>query len=86
MNVILRIPDDLAARLSARGDVERQALEALVLEAYRAGQMNKDELGDALGLEALNDLDGFLKAHGVFEEYTLAEFEREQQAFDRLGL
>ena len=86
MNVILRIPDDLAARLSARGDVERQALEALVLEAYRAGQMNKDELGDALGLEALNDHDGFLKAHGVFEEYTLAEFEREQQAFDRLGL
>ncbi len=86
MNLILRIPDDLAARLSASGDVERQALEALVLEAYRGGQMNKDELGDALGLEALNDIDGFLKSHGVFEEYTLAEFEREQQAFDRLGL
>jgi hypothetical protein len=86
MNLTLHIPDALAVRLSAGGDIERQVLEALVLEAYRAGQMSKDELGDALGLVALNDLDGFLKAHGVYEEYTLAEFEHEQQALDRLGL
>jgi hypothetical protein len=36
MEVILRIPDDVAKRLSAAGgDVSRRALEALALEGYR---------------------------------------------------
>ena len=36
MEVILRIPDDVAERLAAAGgDVSRRALEALALEGYR---------------------------------------------------
>lgn len=33
----------------------------------------------------MNELDGFLKAHGVFEDYTLEELDREVQALQRLG-
>jgi hypothetical protein len=32
------------------------------------------------------ELDGFLKAHEIYEPYTLPDFEREQQVLDRLGL
>jgi hypothetical protein len=50
------------------GDLERRALEALVLEEFRAGRLSKADLQPALGFEVLNEVDGFLKAHGVFEE------------------
>ena len=37
MNLTVRIPDDLAARLTAAGaDLERRALEALALEEFRS--------------------------------------------------
>lgn len=86
MNVTVRIPDELAVRLIAGGgDLERRALEALVLEEFRAGRLNKAELRQALGFAVLNEVDGFLKAHGVFEEYTLEELDREVAAMKRLG-
>lgn len=36
LDVTLRIPDDLAARLGAAGDLSRRALEGLAIEEYRA--------------------------------------------------
>ena len=86
MNVIVRIPDELAGRLAVEGgDLERRALEALVLEEFRAGRLTKAELRRALGFEVLNEVDGFLKAHGIFEEYSLEELDREVAAMKRLG-
>lgn len=83
---MVHLPDDFARHLAgAGGDIERKALEALALEEYRAGRLGKKELRRALGFEALDELDGFLKAHGVFEPYTLADLEHERQALDRLG-
>jgi hypothetical protein len=81
MNVIVRIPDELAARLAAKGgDLERRALEALVLEEFRAGRLNKAELQQALGFAALNEADDFLNAHGIVEEDTLKELGRDPEA------
>ncbi len=86
MNVTLTIPDALATRLGAEADLPRRALEALGLEEYRAGRLTRPELRRLLGFETRFELDGFLKAHGVNEGMTLAEFERDQQTLDRLGL
>jgi hypothetical protein len=86
MNVTLTSPDALAARLGAEADLPRRALEALVLEEYRAGRLTRPELRRLLGFETRAELDGFLKAHGVNEGMTLAEFERDRQTLDRLGL
>jgi Uncharacterised protein family (UPF0175) len=87
MNLVVRIPDDLAQRLGAgKVDLERRALEALVADEYRAGRMTKPEVYSVLGFEALDEFDGFLKAHGVYEDYTPADLERERQALDRLGI
>ncbi len=86
MNLTLRIPDEVADRIVAGGgDLERRALEALVLEEFRAGRMSKSELRRALGFEVLNEVDGFLKAHDVFEPYTATEIERERLDVQLLG-
>ncbi len=87
MNLTLRIPDKMAARLGGVSrDLERQALEALALETFRAGRMTVEEVREALGFEVLDEVDGFLKAHGVYEPYTIADLERERRTLDELGL
>src|SRR5580658_9270585 len=79
MNVTLQIPDDLAKRLTAvGGDLSRRALEAFALEEFKSGHLTKPELRELLGYETRGALDGFLKAHGVFEEYTLEDLEQER--------
>jgi hypothetical protein len=86
MNLTVHIPDVLAERIAADGgDPERRALEGLVLEEFRSGRITKAELRNALGFEVLNDVDGFLKARGVHEAYTLEELYSEVQALERLG-
>jgi Uncharacterised protein family (UPF0175) len=86
MNVTLHIPDEFAERLGGGRDVERQALEALAVEAYRAGRLSKPELRQLLGFGTRAALDGFLKARDIFETYTVADLEQEREASRRLGL
>jgi hypothetical protein len=87
MNLIVHLPDALAERLAAAGvDLERRALEALVAEEFRAGRMTKPELCAALGFEVLDEFDGFLKAHDIYEAYTLADFAEERRVAAELGL
>ena len=86
MNITVSIPDDLSERIGTEADLPRRALEALVLDAYRAGQLTRPELRRVLGFETRFELDGFLKDHGVNEGITFAEFERDQETLDRLGV
>ena len=86
MNVTLPIPDELAARLGQAGDVSRRALEAFAADEYRAGRLSHPELRSLLGFATHAELDGFLKARGIFEDYTQSDLDRERQALDQLGL
>lgn len=86
MNLIVHIPDDVAQRLAAvGGDLSRRALEALALEEYKLGHLTKPELRRLLGFGTRDALDGFLKAHDVFEPYDLDDLERERRDLQRLG-
>lgn len=87
MDLTLVIPDDLAGRLSASGaDLSRRALEAFAVEEYKNERISKTELRRLLGIQSRYELDGFLKAHGVWNEYSIEDFRREQQVLDRLGV
>jgi hypothetical protein len=87
MNVTLEIPDDIAPRLAAGGrDLTRTALEMIAAEAYREDRITKPELQRLLAIETSYQLDGFLKAHGIWIDYTLDDAAREQRSLDRLGL
>jgi hypothetical protein len=88
MNLTVEIPDAIGLRLSAQGgqDLSRRALEAFLAEEYRHDRLTKPELQEVLGIETSYQLDGFLKAHDIWIEYTLQDAERERRSLERLGL
>jgi hypothetical protein len=85
MEVTVQIPDELAGRMGACGDLSRRALEALAAEEYKRGRLTKPDLRRLLGFETGHQIDEFLKAHDVFEDYTPADLEREREGLRRLG-
>ncbi len=86
MHLDLEIPDDLAGRLGAPGiDLSRRALEAFALEEYKTKRISKAELRRLLGIETRYDLDGFLKAHDVWIDYSLDDAHRDAAMLERLG-
>jgi hypothetical protein len=85
MNLTVQIPDDIASRLNAGGDLSRRALEALAAEEYKQDRITGPELQRLLGIETSFQLDAFLKAHDIFIEYTREDLERERRSLERLG-
>jgi hypothetical protein len=86
MEITLTIPDELARLIGTSGDIERRALEALALEEFKAGHLTKPELRHVLGFGTRMKLDEFLKAHDIYEPYTLEDLERERRDLRRLGV
>jgi predicted GNAT superfamily acetyltransferase len=59
--IAVDLPENIAKRLeTAWRDVSRGALEAVVLEGYRAGALTRDQVGRVLGL-SLWDTEAFLR-------------------------
>jgi hypothetical protein len=87
MELTVQIPDDLARSMSAAGgDLSRRALEALAIEEFKNGHITRPELRRLLGFQTRYELDGFLKAHEVYEDYTMEDLERELEGLKRLGV
>lgn len=86
MDVVIHIPDDLAARLGAGGDLPRRTLEALAVEEFRCGRLTQAELRRLLGFATRQALDAFLKAHGVDLAYTVDDLDADANDLHRLGL
>jgi predicted HTH domain antitoxin len=78
MEVTLRIPDDIAQRLSATGgDISRRALEALALEGYREQALTLFQISEMLSLSRIETED-FLGRHHVPLSVTVeADLDRE---------
>jgi hypothetical protein len=87
MQLTVHIPDDIAERIGsgANGDLSGRALEALLAEEYRLGHLGKPDLRRLLGFETSYEIDGFLKAHNVYDDYSMEDFEREREALKALG-
>jgi len=87
MELTVQIPDDLARRMSiSGGDLSRRALEALALEEFKGGHITRPELRRLLGFASRYELDEFLRAHDVNEDYTLQDLEQELEGLRRLGI
>ena len=71
MEVRIQIPDDVAAQIQTDGrDLPRSVLEAYALEGYKSGQLSAYQVQEILGFETPMEVDGFLKSHGVYLDYT----------------
>jgi hypothetical protein len=86
MQITLELPEDIAADLAAQGeDLSRTALEAFALEAYRAQKLSTAQVRRLLGYQTRMQVHAFLKAHGVYLHYTVADLEHDRRAGDALA-
>jgi hypothetical protein len=85
MQLTLDLPDELSAALAVSGqDLPRTILEATALEAYRANKLSAAQLRRLLGYRTRAQVHAFLKQHGVYMRYGLADLEHDRQAGDAL--
>jgi predicted HTH domain antitoxin len=83
--VILDIPDELSTFLTASGhNLQRAALEAIALEAYREGKFSTAHLRRLLGYGTRTEVHAFLKERGVYLRYDLADLDHDRQAGDAI--
>ena len=84
MQVTVDIPDYLAQQFVAAGqNPARAVLEDSLAQNYRAGRISGRQLMEALGIETRYELDGFLKAHQVWIEYTPEQMDADDKFQDR---
>ena len=87
MEFTVQVPDDLAGCIvTSGGDLPRRALDALALDEFKCGHITRPELRRALGFATGHQLDGFLKTHEVYEDYTTKDLDRELEGLKRLGI
>ena len=85
MQVTVNIPDELAAQILSEGkDLSRSALEALVLEGYRAEQISEAEIRQLLGFETRMEVHAFLKEHHAFLHYSREDADRDLETARRV--
>ncbi len=78
MEVRIQIPDDLAAQIQAQGgDLPRSVLEAYALEGYQSGRLSAYQVQEILGFETPMEVDGFLKSHSVYLDYSVEDLEED---------
>ena len=81
----ISLPDALVKALGGDPeDLSRQALEALVAQAYRAGNLTHAQAGEILGLDRWQT-DAFLKRAKAFRPDEIEEFGSDLAALRRIG-
>ncbi|MCA2971472.1 MAG: UPF0175 family protein [Brevundimonas sp.] len=86
MTITLEIPEALATQLGGGTpqQLSRQALEALVLEAYREDRLGGPQAAEVLGFSRL-EWNHFLKEKQVMENaYSVEDLERDVATIQRL--
>src|SRR5690348_13396643 len=83
MQITLELPDNIAEQLAEGQDLSRATLEALVVESCRTHRLSDSQAAELLGLSRY-ELDGFLKQHGVFLDYSIEDYNREREEGERL--
>jgi hypothetical protein len=85
MQVTFEIPGEVATAWQAQGrDLSRAALEAVGVEAFRQHRIAAHQLRGLLGFGTRNELDGFLKQHEVWLEYSTEDLDGDHETAERL--
>jgi Uncharacterised protein family (UPF0175) len=80
MQVTLDLPEELAQYLGRDArSLSRAAIEALVLEGVRSGRLSTAQARRVLGFRSRQQIDAFLKTHGVELPLTLEQVRRDSE-------
>ena len=86
MNISIEVPDDVVHHLQARwGNIPQRALEALALEAYRAGMITEAQVQQMLHLPSRWEVEAFLKRAQAYLDYTETDLERDILAIRKVS-
>ncbi|HZZ17635.1 MAG TPA: UPF0175 family protein [Candidatus Sulfotelmatobacter sp.] len=81
MNVAIEIPDDVGRALGAHAsEVSRAVLQAVAIEAYRAGTITPAQVQQMLGLRSRWETEAFLRRAEAYHDYTMDDLERDLTA------
>ena len=85
MEIVLNIPDGVGAETQRgkNGTGVRRLLEYIGVELYKADAITRPQLEELLGIDRF-ELDGVLKANGVFFDYSPEQLEREVKTIKKL--
>jgi hypothetical protein len=85
MEITFNIPDELARKITLEGsDPARVALEALALEGYRTERLSESAVRQMLGFETRMEVHAFLKQHGVYLHYDIADLQQDQLTAEKV--
>ena len=80
MDVHIDVPDKVARQFTAEpGGVARAAVEALAADGVRSGKLTVYQARQLLGIRSRYEMDGFLKARGLFLSDTMEEVVADSQ-------
>src|SRR5439155_15143797 len=79
MEITVHLPDDLAQH----PEPGREALEALVIEGYRAGKLSHYQASQFLGLSRF-EFDAFLKERNIEDHaYGVEDLQEDEKTFEQ---
>jgi len=81
MNVVITIPDKFAVDFQRRGELSRQMLESFAVESYRREDLSLGQFAELLNL-SIDEANALLKKHDVPLNYSLEDFQAEQNAVE----
>lgn len=83
MQLTFDIPGDIAARLTACGDVARAAVERIALAGYLDGTLGRHQVHRLLGFDNRWEAEEWLGSRGATAQYTAADLDADRAALDR---
>ena len=74
------LPEDIEHHLEKQwGNLPRPALETLAIDGYRARVLNPSQVRRMLGFETGAQVDEFMRRAGIPFDYTLHDFEHDEE-------
>jgi Uncharacterised protein family (UPF0175) len=74
MDVHINVPEEIAGQFTTEpAGIARAAVEALAAEGLRFGKLTVYQARQLLGIRSRYEMDGFLKARGLFLPATMEE-------------
>lgn len=83
MQITIDLPDELVQHFN-RDYLNREIVEALVVQAYQTEKITSAEVGRILGFSSRWAVDTFLKQHNADLHYDEADLERDRETLRHL--
>lgn len=80
----IRTESEAILREALGHDLGAAALEALLIEGYRCGNLSTGDIADVLGLETRFQAEQWLCDRDVHANYTVAELESDRRTLERV--